>query len=131
VNEPTPSPTLDIHLLGQQYLALAAASNVVLDTFNAKSKALGSYPSTAQIQAISTPLAVANQTFDNAVLRLAWPASMVADVHALVAADSPEISDLNNAAATQAWFDQLNRDANGASSAANIVRSDLGLPPPV
>jgi hypothetical protein len=127
---PTPSPTPDIHALGQQYLALATPVNSAVDTFNVKNNALGSHFSVAQIQAISTPLANAYQIFDNAVLRLAWPASLLADLHAMVAADSPEISDLQHAATTQAWFDQLARDATASSSAANVVRSDLGLPPP-
>jgi hypothetical protein len=128
----TSAPTLSQAALAQQYLALVGPYNAALNTFNGKLAHTASNASPSQLQTISTPLANALQQFDSAVLRAPWPPGVLTDVHALTTSDAPQLSDLENAGSPSAvmWYSQFQRDTTAAAAAANVVRADLGLPPP-
>jgi hypothetical protein len=72
---------------------------------------------------------------DNALLRASWPANVVPDIKSMTVVDAALIADLeqvNNQTALSegGYMNQLQADESKASAAANIVRADLGLPPP-
>jgi hypothetical protein len=99
----------------------AAKYSAIIAPANAYAGMLPTNPSAAQL----TTLAAADSAADNQLLRVAWPTpAITADVKAMVSADGAEIGDLqrNNDSALAA-------DQGKAVAAANIVRTDLGLPP--
>lgn len=114
-----------------RYLALIAPVNSALAALTKASDASGNVPASAVTKAVT-----ALQTFDSAVLRVEWPGTSTnADVRELVRSTSGLIADIeqvnDQTAATQATFTaQFSRDVAATSAAVNIVRSDLGLPPP-
>lgn len=65
------------------------------------------------------------QVFDNHILRIGATGQAATDIRALVRADSQTI-----AAAKNADYSSMSSYATQASAASNIVRADLGLPPP-
>jgi hypothetical protein len=114
---------------GHDYLQLVAPFNAVLDRFKAAAKDDTDSTSTKQIAKEAAPVTAALRTFDNAMLRANWSPRVRADVRAMVRADAGFQSDLEQLAYTRDWAG-LTRDAEASSSAANVVRADLGLPPP-
>jgi hypothetical protein len=129
---PTPVPTPNIPALAQQYLALVAPYNSAVGTFQIKYNALPNSPSMSQLNAICSPMATALQTYIDGVLRLPLPASILPDAHALATMAGTVEADLNNVGnpTVNAWSTKLLQDFSQASTAANVLRSDLGLPPP-
>jgi len=120
---------------GKTYLALAKPLNAAGGAFNAAIGKLGSNPTSASVQTVCTPFADALTTFDSKVLRVNWPASAATDVKALVTADGALVGDLSSAQSqtvlsASSWESALSSDASKSSTAANIVRADLGLGPP-
>lgn len=132
---PTPTPTMTVAAYQQQYLTIVAPYNAAFDVFHAHLKpyiGTTNYPSENNLGSWCSPYATALTAFDNVLLRSPWPASAEADVHALVNGDAPELGDLDACGAPNevTWFSQLSKDSDAASTAANVLRSDLGLPPP-
>lgn len=85
---------------------------------------------------LADPLIEALQTFDNRMLRSSWPADVTQDVktHAAAAADVIGILSAatdQNELTIDGWLRSIPTAASRMSTAANIIRSDLGLPPPV
>jgi hypothetical protein len=69
---------------------------------------------------------------DNELLRVRWPATIEADVKALVRANGTVIGDPNgirDAVAVGSWANQFSKDLGEFAAAVAIVRADLGLPP--
>ena len=127
----TQSPTPDLAALGRQYLAAVAPYNAALDTF--KKRYRNGFTLSQLHSGITHALADALQQFDSAILRLPWPQQVLPDVRALAAADAVELGDLHNAVnATDGptWARQATADIDMANEAANILRADIGLPPP-
>jgi hypothetical protein len=113
-NAVAPTLTTPLSVYAAKYSAIIAPAN-------AYAGMLPTNPSAAQL----TTLAAADSAADNQLLRVAWPTpAITADVKAMVSADGAEIGDLqrNNDSALAA-------DQGKAVAAANIVRTDLGLPP--
>jgi hypothetical protein len=118
-----------------QYMADVAPANTAFTKFGTAFKAWSNTSGTAaQTTAFVTPAVAAIQAFNQKVLAQSWPTSDRADVHALVAAAAAMSGDLSglpsvNILDVSSWATQLTHDASIQSSAANTVRSDLGLPP--
>lgn len=132
---PAASPTISAAEYEQQYLTIVAPYNAALTAFNVHMKpydGTANYPSETDLQSWCTPFAAAVTDFDNLLLRSPWPPDAVADIHALATADAPELADLNNCGSPNelTWFTQFDKDDQSSSTAANVVRADLGLPPP-
>ena len=114
---------------GGQYLALIAPVGHAIG-------ALRRVPSNQNVPAaVISSFETAFNNFNSAILRDRWPANAQADIKDLVRADGPLLADvaqINNqtSATTAAFANQLSRDVNAWSVAVNIVRADLGLPPP-
>jgi hypothetical protein len=75
--------------------------------------------------------AAAVHKLDTLLLRQRWPSGTRADVRALVAADAAVVGDYNaspNSSVGSAHDATTQKDVEADSTAANIVRSDLGLP---
>jgi hypothetical protein len=116
----------------KQYLADVAPYNAANDAFSNASKGV---TQSSQLEGVVAPLLAALQTFDSLILRQMWPASDRQDVKALVAAGGLVAGDLSSLEAANGLDistieANLSRDGNASSSDANILRSDLGLPPP-
>jgi hypothetical protein len=116
----------------QQYLADIAPYNAAVSTAQT---ALNSATEMSQLPAIIGPAVTAMQNADNLLLRQQWPAGVRQDIKTKVAADGAVIGDLTsletaNASDASSIEANIGRDANASAADANIVRSDLGLPPP-
>ncbi len=127
--KPTTTSKATSYATGRDYLRLVARFNAALAHFQAEAKDDTDSTSTKQIAKEAAPVTAALRAFDNAALRANWPPSVRADVRALIRADAGFRSDLEQLAYTRDWSG-LTRDAEASSAAANVVRADLGLPPP-
>jgi hypothetical protein len=97
--------------------------------FNTKVKNLYIGYSCSVWDAAAATYVAATEAFDNALLRSPWPATVETDIRSMVTADSVAEGDTAKPCGSgdSAAF---NGDFNKATAAANIVRSDIGLPPP-
>lgn len=73
--------------------------------------------------------------FDTLILRQRWPSDARLDIRALVVADAALVGDYNSVSSSNvlngsALSATTQRDNQADTTAANIVRADLGLPPP-
>jgi hypothetical protein len=128
--KPVPHPkAITEKAAAKQYLADVAPYNAANDAFYNAWKGV---TQASQLEGIVSPFLAASQTFDSLILRQKWPASDRQDVKALVAADEGDLGSLEGANVSDiSTIDgNLSRDANASGSDANILRSDLGLPPP-
>jgi hypothetical protein len=127
--QPTPDPALatDAH----QYLAAAAILNQAQRTFV---QGLNSATTQADLETLAVPFAQALDTFDQAVLSIAVPASMEDDRNDLVADNGTlrdavaSVSTLDPDQLTQ-WSSQIAQGLRSSGRAAGALRTDLGLPP--
>lgn len=89
--------------------------------------------SNAQIAEVAAPLVSAYRQVDRNLLSIDWPATVRADIDALVKADATfegvmdSISSQSSVSASQ-WSQQFSTAASQVNAAVNIVRRDLGLP---
>ena len=118
-----------------QYLRLVTPMNSALDVLSRKLQKLTTASPTSDFVTASTPFSKAVQKFDSDILRAEWPTGVTADIHSLATSDGPLVADLNsawhvNSLTALDWSSSLTSDLTKSSLAANIVRSDLGLPPP-
>jgi hypothetical protein len=118
-----------------QYLAIVAPANAALRTWRAALDKLGNDPAASDVARVTAPLITAYESTDNALLRAQWPANAEADIKNLVTTDGTLTGDLNaaggqNVFSAASWESQVASDGGKAGAAANIVRADLGLPPP-
>jgi|SRR5579871_805310 len=127
--------TVGLQSYAQQYLAIVKPAN---DAEAAAIKALKALPDTAtaaQVAAAFAPAAQAFEKCDNALLRAQWPPNVEGDVKAMVTTNGALIGDINALSAQtslsiSAWATTFQSDGAKSSAAANVVRADLGLPPP-
>jgi hypothetical protein len=108
---------------GSEYLAIVAPENEAL-------RKLPKYPTAAEV----VPVIAAGETADNALLRVAWPTTVLADVKLLVTADGAVIGELRalgtgSAADEGTWETQYAADTGKQLAAVQVVRADLHLPP--
>jgi hypothetical protein len=116
----------------KQYLADIAPANAAATTAHNQAKGAATVADLAKAVA---PVIVSYNKFDSLLLRQRWPSGVKTDIHTLVVADSAYIGDLNavsNASAVNlsALGATISRDGQITEADSNIVRSDLGLPPP-
>jgi hypothetical protein len=116
----------------KQYLADVAPVN---KTTSAASAALKSATSTAEAGKAVAPMIAAWEKFDSLVLRQQWPRAAKGDVKVLVVDDGAVIGDLSAISeASPLNFSSLSatlsRDGQTSTTAADILRTDLGLNPP-
>ena len=119
---------------GQAYLAAVGPYNEAWDRFEKQAAGWTDSTTANEVQAAADPVVKAARGYQAEVLALAksYPPA-TADLKALVNAAGPFIADLASASTLNArnvnsWVRQAARDASNANAAANIVRSDLGLP---
>jgi hypothetical protein len=129
---PTPSPTINVPALAQQYLALATQINSNED---ALWKKYGKQKTLAQQHALFGGQAAAEQVFMDGIRGLVFPDSMQSDVHDLLKALAEqqlldlELSKTKTWSAAEALYKADDAASTAASSASNLLRGDLGLPP--
>jgi hypothetical protein len=113
-----------------KYLALVGPVNTAMDALNHVGLAKV-VPSDLLIRIIS-----GISTFDTAMLGVEWPgASTMSDVRTLVNAEVTLSSDLSvvnaqNALTLAAYLRRIVHDEQAVTTAAKVVRVDLGLPEP-
>lgn len=117
------------------YLAAVAPANSAANAFNAEVKTWTNSTTNAQAEADAQPVIAAFQAVQPKLLAIAasYPPAAV-DLKAEVNAYAPLLGDLTslgsvNLLNASSWVQQTDSDIAKASAAANIVRSDLGLPP--
>jgi len=108
--------------------------NAAISAFGTKANGWSNSTTSAQAEADAQPLISALQNLQNGLLHDQWPAAAGSDVKAVVQAIAPVIGDLEGLASVNllnasSWQTTFQRDASSVETAANIVRSDLGLPP--
>jgi hypothetical protein len=126
-----PSPTIDMGLLGQNYLAIATKYNDYLDQLWAD---YGQQSTRAQDHALYGGEADAAKTFMDRIDQLVFPESMQADVEALLNTTEAErvlalqlLTEGTNAEA-RSLFKKWDAARTAKTNAASKVRSDLALP---
>jgi hypothetical protein len=121
---PTAAPAVNY---GAEYLAIVTPVNTAGDTFVAKWNALPGTATTAQQDAVLTPILTALQTADGKLAAIQWPTNAEADVKAMIVADGAVQGDLMNleGGGSSAPFVT---DLGKAHAASEVVRGDLGLP---
>jgi hypothetical protein len=114
------------------YLADVAPANSAGDAFK---KSINNNSTGPQIAQAARPLISAYNAANNKLDQLAqlYPPAGT-DLKALVNSDSHVVADLSDASTVTStnsgsWIQQLTTDLTSTKSDANIVRSDLGLPP--
>jgi hypothetical protein len=116
----------------KQYLALVAPANKLVDKLVAEWDAKPT-PSNAAALKDAGPYIAATETFDNRALRDLWPTGVRGDIKALVVADGQVIAAIEALGSVTVLDSgsvrqQLMSAFTAEGTAANIVRSDLGLP---
>jgi lipase chaperone LimK len=96
------------------------------DALEAKLKALPDDTPDSQVQALANQLVAAIQSENAQLLRMSWPANIMADIKAMVVADGPVLGDFADLESGQ---DRLVTDSGAANAAYNILLADVGLPP--
>jgi hypothetical protein len=134
VSAPATTAKPDLHALGQQYLTIIGPSNAEVDKFNKKVDTYTDNTTAEQIARDAEPLAASLDKASNELLQVDWPAPVKQDVKAMVTAYGALSGDLRsvgdqNIFSIANWSTQVAQDAGRAKAAANIVRSDLDLPP--
>lgn len=119
--QPRPTP-VDY---ARQYLTLIAPVNTAITTWQAQLKAHPSWTA-QQASTAAAPIVTALSTFDSKVLRVSWPATVRPDVVTLVRDDASMAAALSSPLGLIGFTSAAAR--TGAD--ANVVRADLGLPPP-
>ena len=115
---------------GQQYLADIAPLNAAVAAFKADTNTdLSALPGEV------APIVSAAQTFESTILRQQWPSNTKADIKTLATEVGTFESDVSNFGSSSALdissAEQTMVQADGTFGAdSNIVRADLGLPPP-
>ena len=119
----------------RQYLADAKPYNVANAKFDA---AFAKWENEknhtmAQTSVFVEPMVAAMSTFDRKALSQRWPAKVESAVRALVLDDATFQGDIESLPAVNvltwsSWVSSFDKDATIDSTAANFVRSDLGLP---
>jgi hypothetical protein len=129
----TTSTTPELHELAQTFLRIVGPANAAITTFGKKAKRWTTKTTYGQAVNDAAPLIAALEKTDNALLRVHWPSSIAVDVKALVTGDGAVIGDLKALDSLtfrpRVWVKQFPQDVGKLSSAAHLVRADLGLPP--
>jgi len=128
----TPS-TLTMAQAAGAYLAAAAPVNTAGTAFKAKAAAWPASETGPEAEADAQPYIQADDTFRMTLLDTKWPTSIVADVHALIAADARVTGDYSalgslNVFGESSWEATVEADWTALESTVAVVRHDLGLP---
>jgi hypothetical protein len=115
---------------GQQYLADIAPLNAAVTAFKGDTN-----DDLSAIAGEVAPIVSAAQTFESTILRQQWPSNTRADIKTLATEVGTFESDVSNFGSSSASdissAEQTMVQADGTFGAdSNIVRADLGLPPP-
>jgi hypothetical protein len=123
------SPNSKQYASAQDYLRLVAPVNRSFARFEKNAALYTNATPSKRIANDSASVLAALDLFDNAVLRLNWAPVAKADVRMMVRADAALRADIAEVAYTHDFTAYI-RDETSSSAAANVVRADLGLPPP-
>jgi hypothetical protein len=135
-SSPSPSPTPDPEAIRKTaataYLAVAKAANKAGDALDKKYKTFGTVK---RARAYFKAAAKIEGDFIAGVKNLVVPADTSGDLHALVVKDTALQSLYIEGSAAKSWASVYSvstaaqKASRAASAAANLIRSDLGLPP--
>jgi hypothetical protein len=120
------------HVYRDQYLKIIAPANTAVAVFTTQENALPSAATGPDAAKIADPLATVINHADQKLLRVSWPADVLPDIKAFVAAASVVVADLENGVTRKpftvdAWRNQLANDERKLLGRASTVRADLGL----
>ena len=133
---PSPSPTPDPEAVRKTaaaaYLVAAESANKAYKALDSKYKTFGTL---TRARAYYKAAATIEGDFIAKVKKIIVPADTAADLHALIAKSAAtQALDIEGSGA-QSWSDvdsviaALEKAARATTAAANLIRSDLGLPP--
>ena len=136
--------TVSIADLARQYLEAVAPGNEASKRFDAQREAIAanaaSFSNAGQVADrfadAAEPFAAVLEQDTNRLARLPWLDSMRGHVDALVTARTAVVGTLRSARSARtydsysAMFDRVTAGFSAASAASNLLRADLGLPPP-
>lgn len=118
-----------------QYLADVKPYNVAWDKFGAAFEKWAKHTggTAAHTGTFANPMVAAISTFDHKVLSQRWPANARSAIQTLVLDDAVLQGDLEglpalNNLTLSSWAMSYRKDSTIDSAAADVVRSDLGLP---
>ena len=133
---PTPSPTPDPEAVRKTaaaaYLVAAGSYNKANDALYMKYK---TFDTLTHVRALYKARATIAGEFIAKVKKIIVPADTAADLHALIAKDAASQALEIEGSGAQSWTEvdsviaALEKADRASSAAANLVRSDLGLPP--
>jgi hypothetical protein len=131
---PSRSTELTRKEAADKYLEILGPANAALAKWQKQAQSYTDDTTAEEIGKDTAPVAAALDDASAALLRVQWPSSVAPDVKELVRAHGPLAGDFRSVSSqtifsVQNWITQLQQDAGKAHAAANIVRSDLGLPP--
>jgi len=124
----TTAPTAE---LAQEYSTAAYDLNTAGSAAAAVTAPVGESP--AEMSDLLSPFDSSLNAFEEALTSIPWPSSMTSDAHALetqVSAFMGVIQSVGdqNAMSAAAFGAQMQSEGDSMSTAANILRQDLGLP---
>lgn len=134
---PAPSPTtlpLTQEELGRAYLACLAPYNAVVKVANETL-----FKSTTKLKAAKaafSDLADATGTLDQCIRAIAWTEEYEADVKAKLKSDAAtQVTEIQMSKATSwsvlnSYVKDFDKQVAASAAASNLLRGDLGLPPP-
>ena len=125
------STTVPTAQLAQEYSDAAYALNTAGSAAATVTAPLGESP--AEMSDLLSPFDPSLNAFEESLTSIPWPSAMASDAHALetqVAAYMGVIQSVGNRNATSvaAFSAQMQSAGDSMSTAANILRQDLGLP---
>jgi hypothetical protein len=132
-NPPVTTAPIPDSAAGAAYLADVGPADAALSAFAAKAGTWTASTSTAEAASDAAPAVAALQMFDAALRSQPWPSGALAHVQGLIADDAAVLRDLQGIAQmhqlnASTWFEKFKRDLAVDSSAAALLRRDLGLP---
>ena len=133
---PTPSPTPDPEAVRKTaaaaYLAAAESANKAYKALLSKYK---TFDTLTRARAYYKAVAKIDGEFIAKVKKILVPADTAADLHALIAKDAASQALEIEGSGAQSWTEvdsviaALEKADRASTAAANLIRSDLGLPP--
>jgi hypothetical protein len=134
VSRSTASTVLSTSAAAQAYLAAVNPVNATLTVLANKAGAWTDQTTDAQAESDAQPAIAAMQGLQQKLLDTNWPTSAEQDVKTVVSDTASLSGDLQGLSSLNfldesSWVSTFERDGTTLTTAANIVRRDLGLPP--
>jgi len=129
----TAGASITIKAAAKQYLKDVAPYNAAHNKFSSEASKWTGSITYAQMGKEATPFIAASETFQQKLLSQSWPTKAKRDVRTFYNAISPLEADLVTLSGVSSlsienWLSTYNTNNSTATSDANLVRHDLGLP---